>query len=621
MEICLHGRGPARGDWFAAARRVSRLHVRQTADRFKAIDGPRVLSTVKDGGEYVWDGDEDELRAELPEDGVVLVCAKDAAHLRSVVGLLQQIDAGAYPALVFDDEADAATPDTTLAARTSGRPGAPAVASTTYRRVIENTAPGEEGESIRQVLPHHVFVGVTATPYILFLQRFESPIRPDFTYLLQPGAGYCGGERFFAGFDPSRSPQDPPLVLVADNESQLLAARRRVTTGLASSIAFFLLAATTHQIRTGGRFPDKGYKHLSHTSPLMPQHDQVADIISAHLRTLRRALRTPTAQETVELFRAADEELRRTVATAPPLFELLEALDEVIGQAEVIRINAMAGVPEFGPRLNFLVGGNILGRGLTIDDLLVTYYLREAKVSQMDTVWQHARMYGYRDELMAVTRVYLPARLAATFQRVHESEEALRAALRAADGGIVLIRIAPRTRPTRPYALEPGVLRVYQGGEQIFPYRAFRDPNILGASVAEIRDQLRRLGVPLNEPRRDRRFVEVAVDELLAIVAKIPVREDDGGRWDTEGVAALLEQLRERYAGRAMLYARRFEPGENPDRRRQTGLLAGPELDIVRGQSRPVLALAYAGTAEVPQFWYPSLFIPDDTPLHIFNPE
>jgi hypothetical protein len=162
---------------------------------------------------------------------------------------------------------------------------------------------------------------------------------------------------------------------------------------------------------------------------------------------------------------------------------------------------------------------------------------------------------------------------------------------------------------------------VYQGGEQIFPYYAFRDSNVLGASVTEIRDQLHRLGVPLDEPSRDRRFVEVAVDELLAVVPKIPVREDDGGRWDTEGVVALLEQLRERYAGHAMLYARRFDPGEEPERRRRTGVLAGPELEKVREQGRPVLALAYAGTPDNPQFWYPSLFIPDDAPPYIFNPE
>jgi Z1 domain-containing protein len=48
----------------------------------------------------------------------------------------------------------------------------------------------------------------------------------------------------------------------------------------------------------------------------------------------------------------------------------------------------------YGNGLNFLIGGNTLGRGIAIRDLLVTYYVREAKVSQIDTMHQHARMYG-----------------------------------------------------------------------------------------------------------------------------------------------------------------------------------------------------------------------------------
>ncbi len=39
----------------------------------------------------------------------------------------------------------------------------------------------------------------------------------------------------------------------------------------------------------------------------MMQHQQVAEIISGHLRSLRRALRTPTAPETAESFRAASK--------------------------------------------------------------------------------------------------------------------------------------------------------------------------------------------------------------------------------------------------------------------------------------------------------------------------
>jgi hypothetical protein len=163
----------------------------------------------------------------------VLVCAKDAFHLPEVSQFLQQIDASSYPAIIFDDEADTATPDTTLAARSLGRASAPPVPSTIHRRIIENAAPGEQGESISEILPHSIYVQVTATPFIFFLQRQDARIRPTLTHLLDPGEGYTGGEQFFADFDPTAAQPAPPIVLVGDTEAQMIA-RRAVPRGLAA---------------------------------------------------------------------------------------------------------------------------------------------------------------------------------------------------------------------------------------------------------------------------------------------------------------------------------------------------------------------------------------------------
>jgi hypothetical protein len=114
--------------------------VQQTAVRFRAVEGPRMFSTTGGDADYEWAGREATIAADLAADGLMLVCAKDAFHLPQVMEFLQQIDASSHPAIIFDDEADAATPDTTLEARTSGRATAPAVASTIYRRIVENDA-------------------------------------------------------------------------------------------------------------------------------------------------------------------------------------------------------------------------------------------------------------------------------------------------------------------------------------------------------------------------------------------------------------------------------------------------------------------------------------------------
>jgi Z1 domain len=604
--------------------------VRQTADRFKALAGPRVFSTLKDATGYEWEGQESDLLEDLREDGLVIVCAKDSTHLPEVMGLLQQLEAAAVPALIFDDEADAATPDTTLAARSAGRPNAPLRESTMYRNIVENTAPGEQGESLREVLPHHVFVQVTATPFVLFLQRGSSPIRPLLTHLLEPGEGYTGGEVFFGAFDPgSTDPPAPPLVIVAATEAQALAAARRTPpVGLATSIGFFLLSGAAHSLLYGGgRFPEKGYKHLSHTSLNINEHTRVAEILAHHLRNLRRILRRPGGQDARNALQSSYQELTRTLgAETPTLDALLAIISENLQQAEVIRVNAQTDEPVYGPSYNFLVGGNILARGLTIDDLLVTYYLREARTPQMDTVWQHARMYGYRRHQLPHLRVYLPRHLATLFLQIHESEEALRGFIPSLTDPIarpVPIRLIRPGRPTRPNALEVGPVRLYTSSTaQIIPYYLVTAPELIGTTPRQIQTKLRELHVPLDESERANRFREVPVEALLDLVDLVPVRPDDDGRWATEAVMALLQSTSEEYGAKGYVYVRRFEPGEDdPRRRRVRGVLAGPEVQMAQAKNKFVLALVYTGTAESPMAWYPTLVVPRGMRPHIFNAE
>jgi hypothetical protein len=580
------------------------------------LDGPRVFSSSK-GDAYEWEGQENELRQDIGTDGLVLVCAKDAFHLPRVIQFLQQIEAPSYPALVLDDEADAATPDTTLAARSSGRINAPQYASTINRRVVENQRPGEEGESIREVFPHSLYVQVTATPYLLFLQRNDSAIRPNVTFLLEPGEGYCGGEAFFQGFDPSAARPAAPIVLVPDNKGQALN-RRRVPPGLAASMEFFLIASAAKVLSDGG-WPSEGFKHLSHPSHRINQHGVVAAHIEGHLAELRRQLRDDPAAGRAR-FLVAYEEIRRTVANVAELDALVASLPEAIRQTELIRVNSETDIPRYGPRLNFLIGGNILGRGLTIDDLLVTYYVREAQVTQMDTVWQHARMYGYRASLMSHTRVYLPRRVAARFKGIHQSEEKLRELLRReAEGENVPIRVAIGTRPTRPNATEPNALQVFRGDlGQLFPLFLQEDRNAAANILSILEDR----AVPIVDAERVDRVTPIALESVLELVNLLPVREGDPGRWNASAISAIIESYRDQYAGRCHVYVRRLQTEQQPPNGWIRGRLGGPEIDIIRREAPnvPSLALMYAGGAQRPTAWYPTLVLPPGASTYIINP-
>ncbi|MBY5524061.1 Z1 domain-containing protein [Rhizobium leguminosarum] len=590
--------------------------VKQTASRFKDLDGPRVFAAVKEGSSYEWQGQEEVLRQTLSTEGLVLVCAKNHINLPEVIRFLQQLDASNYPVLVLDDEADAATLDTTLAARSAGKPNAPQFKSTMNRLVVANDRPDEAGFSLGEELPHSVYVQVTATPYILFLQRENADLRPTTTFLLEPGRGYTGGEVFFGQYDPEATGDELPrnLVFVAANEAILM--RRSAPPGLAKSINFFVLSACALSTEKG--WPTQGFKHLSHTSHKTDEHETVSNYIEAHLNVVRGCLRG-SLDEARAFFSEAYNELTRTVQTCPPLDTLISTARLAVRHAEVFRINSKADVPVYGPRLNFLIGGNILGRGLTIDDLLTTYYIREAKTSQMDTVWQHARMYGYRHPYLDYVRVYLPHRLAARFREIHEAEEALRLTVQNGNNNTVLIRVPFASRPTRPNALETGAIRTVQGGrDQINPQSYVEDSD----AAAIVLNLLTSNGVPTTEGDRERRPTVVPMDVINALVENVVIADDDPGPWELETIQALLQSFSDLMQGGGTVYVRDLLDTQ-AGRERGRGRLGGQEIAIIRRASpdAPSLALLYVGDPAMPTAWFPTIVMPKGSPTYVFAAE
>lgn len=78
---------------------------------------------------------------------------------------------------------------------------------------------------------------------------------------------------------------------------------------------------------------------------------------------------------------------------------------------------------------NIFVGGQILDRGITIDNLIGFFYGRNPKTFQQDTVLQHSRMYGARSsEDMEVTRFYTSYRIYDALKSINEFDTALREA-------------------------------------------------------------------------------------------------------------------------------------------------------------------------------------------------
>ena len=90
-------------------------------------------------------------------------------------------------------------------------------------------------------------------------------------------------------------------------------------------------------------------------------------------------------------------------------------------------LNPRTGQLKLTSKANIFIGGYMLDRGITIDNMLCFFYGRDPQTAQQDTVLQHARFYGARSiEDMAVTRLYTSDRIHDNLVQIHDLDEFVR---------------------------------------------------------------------------------------------------------------------------------------------------------------------------------------------------
>jgi hypothetical protein len=237
----------------------------------------------------------------------------------------------------------------------------------------------------------------------------------------------------------------------------------------------------------------------------------------------------------------------------------------------------------------------------------------------MDTMLQHARMYGYREKLMPYTRVYLPEQLAVRFHEIHCIERRLRKQLVAADmGKQIVIEKASNLKPTRGTVLDPSYIDIFDGEEQVFPKHP--DFSITRAEYERIHTQVQRwVGGQLST---EGQIAQIGYDELLALVDDFPYdAKGESSSWLPGVLRRVLERQRERCNGRAYIYTRKTT---RKIRVFATGALSGPELAELRSKDGPVFCAFRDDGKLIPgvpanEFWYPTLVLDKNMPSLVVN--
>jgi hypothetical protein len=185
---------------------------------------------------------------------------------------------------------------------------------------------------------------------------------------------------------------------------------------------------------------------------------------------------------------------------------------------------------------NLFVGGNNLGRGVTIKNLLVSYYGRHPRKPQADTVLQHARMYGYRRKDIGLLRLFLPRELHTVFKAIAKMERGLRDLIaKNPSEEFRGVYVESRLSVTRKSILALGSIGVYSAGSNYNPAQVIRD-NSISACTTKIDYLLRNV--------KDKQFGEMSVADMKSLVSCTRPDESQSEHvWNPIAVAESLEQF------------------------------------------------------------------------------
>ncbi|MDW5377642.1 Z1 domain-containing protein [Halomonas sp. HP20-15] len=366
---------------------------------------------------------------------VVLVIKKNMHTLRNLTEWLREHSANHssemvdQPMLLIDDEADNASINV---------------------KYGKNEVSRINGQ-IRELLGlfrRSCYVGYTATPFAnIFIDpeqdeemEAEDLFPRDFIIGLDAPGNYFGPRKVFLDGMPD---EEEPLYLrnIIDNEDVLPIRHKKddelvsVPSSMIEALRAFLVARTIRDLR--------GQRH-QHASMLVNASrftriqglirnrlqevlDTIRDSIRVNASLGERGIRDPEIAALRDIWAAEFYEAWSDWS------EIQAQMLNSIGAAKVVEVNSRVNDLDYsaaGERgLSVIaVGGFSLSRGLTLEGLTVSYFLRNSMM--YDTLMQMGRWFGYRGNYEDLCRIWMPPQATAWYAHIAEATEELHEELR-----------------------------------------------------------------------------------------------------------------------------------------------------------------------------------------------
>ncbi len=344
---------------------------------------------------------------------VVLVIKKNHRTLENLISWLRDNSARGdkamidQPMLLIDDEADNAS------------------INTKYKKGLITKINGQIRDLLG-IFNRSCYVGYTATPFAnIFIdpeqesEMVKEDLFPeDFIIGLDAPSNYFGPSKVFIDGLPDEG-EPEWLRYINDNEDVFPIKHtidqhlETLPTSLTRAVRAFLLARTIRNIRGGASAHCSMLVNASRFTRVQGLlKNRIHEVLEDIKNSVRvNAARGPTAlgdPEIAKLHQVWVEEYQE----AEPSWQIIQDnLHDAIAAAKVVEVNSKANDLNY-PRGNDLgqtviaVGGFSLSRGLTLEGLTITWFLRNTLM--YDTLMQMGRWFGYRDGYEDLCRIWMP---------------------------------------------------------------------------------------------------------------------------------------------------------------------------------------------------------------------
>lgn len=438
------------------------------------------------------------------------------------------------PLLVIDDEADHASVDTgELVLDDEGRPD------------LEHQ-PTAINSSIRKLLrsfSRSAYVGYTATPFanIFIHERGETKMEgPDlfpsaFIINLAAPSNYIGPSTVFGlrtgetrtGLPLIRGAVDAGTGWMPQSHKSFHTPTGKLPVSLVKAIDTFLVSCAVRRLR------GQGTQHASmliHVTRFVAVQELVREQVELHFHQIRQRLTRRVDDEAIlERLRSLwDEDFVPTsralqarsdvsiTEELPDWHDVASVLAEVASEIKVRAINGTAKdaldyVDAAATGLKVIaIGGDKLARGLTLEGLSVSYFLRASKM--YDTLMQMGRWFGYRPGYLDVSRLFTTPDLVQWFQHITDAAEELREefSYMAACGSTpreygLKVQSHSTLMVTSPLKMRAARnLMLSFSGDVVETVSLHRDPTKLRKNVRALENLISKAGVPERDPKRQR---------------------------------------------------------------------------------------------------------------------